>query len=62
MEAVFEGPLDTCDTDPCLIKQDQQLAIPEYLFAEVEQFVVKELTMAIQVPSDGAIDSQNAFR
>jgi hypothetical protein len=62
MEAVFEGPLDTCDTDPCLIKQDQQLAIPEYLFAEVEQFVVKELTMAIQVPSDGAIDGQNAFR
>ena len=62
MEAVFEGPLDTCNTDPCLIKQDQQLAIPEYLFAEVEQFVVKELTMAIQVPSDGPDDGQNAFR
>lgn len=62
MEAIFEGPLDTCDADSCLIKQDQQLALPEYLFAEVEQFVVKELTMAIQVPSDGPDDGQNAFR
>lgn len=62
MEAVFEGPLDTCDSNPCLIKQNEQFAIPEYLFAEVEQYVIKELTMAIQVPSDGPDDGQNAYR
>jgi hypothetical protein len=62
MEAIFENNTVTCDTDPCLIQQDQPLNIPEYLFSEVEQFVVKELTMAISVPTDGADDSQNALR
>jgi hypothetical protein len=62
MEAIFENSTPTCDTDPCLIQQDQPLNIPEYLFSEVEQFVVKELTMAISVPTDGADDSQNALR
>jgi hypothetical protein len=62
MEAIFENNTPTCDTDPCLIQQDQPLNIPEYLFSEVEQFVVKELTMAISVPGDGADDSQNALR
>jgi len=28
----------------------------------VEQFVIKELTMAIQVPTDGPDDSQNVLR
>ena len=62
IEAIFENNTETCDTDPCLIHQDQPLNIPEYLFSEVEQFVVKELTMAISVPTDGADDSQNALR
>ena len=62
MEAVFEGKVDACDTDPCLIRQDDPLPFPEYLFSEVEQFVIKELTMAMQVPTDGADDSQNVLR
>jgi len=62
MEAIFEGKLDTCDTDPCLIRQDDPLLFPEYLFSEIEQFVIKELTMSMQVPSDGADDSQNTLR
>jgi hypothetical protein len=45
-----------------LIQQDEILNIPEYLFAEVEQYVVKELTMSMSVPSDGPDDSQNALR
>jgi hypothetical protein len=61
-EAIFEGNLDTCDSTECEIFQDTNFAIPEYLFAEVEQFVIKELTMAMQVPSDGPDDSQNALR
>lgn len=62
VEAIFEGQADTCTTDDCLIRQDQPLPFPEYLFSEIEQFVVKELTMAIQVPTDGPDDSQNSFR
>jgi hypothetical protein len=62
IEAIFENNAETCDTDPCLIQQDQPLNIPEYLFSEVEQFVVKELTMSISVPADGADDSQNPLR
>ena len=62
IEAIFENNTQTCDTDPCEIQQDQPLNIPEYLFSEVEQFVVKELTMSIQVPTDGADDSQNPLR
>jgi len=62
LEAVFEGKVESCDTDPCLIRQDDPLPFPEYLFSEVEQFVIKELTMAIQVPTDGPDDSQNVLR
>ena len=62
VEAVFEGKVESCDTDPCLIRQDDPLPFPEYLFSEVEQFVIKELTMAIQVPTDGPDDSQNVLR
>jgi hypothetical protein len=42
--------------------QDQPLNIPEYLFSEVEQFVLQELTMTIQVPGDLTDDSQNILR
>jgi hypothetical protein len=62
MEAIFEGQVDTCTTDDCLIKQDQPLPFPEYLFSEIEQFTVKELTISLQAPSDNADDSQNSFR
>jgi hypothetical protein len=62
VEAVFKDQVVSCDTDPCLLRQDQPLPFPEYLFSEIEQYVIKELTMAIQVPSDGPDDSQNAQR
>jgi hypothetical protein len=62
MEAVFEGSLETCDSDPCVIKQDSPLLFPEYLFSEIEQFVIKELTLTIQIPNDGSDDSQNVLR
>jgi hypothetical protein len=62
VEAIFENDVPTCDTDECLLIQDQPLTIPEYLFSEVEQFAVKELTMIMQVPTDGSDDSQNVLR
>ena len=62
IEAIFENDVETCDSDKCVIKQDQSLNIPDYLFSEIEQYVIKELTMSIQVPTDGADDSQNTLR
>jgi hypothetical protein len=63
IEAIFEGTLDTCDpTEQCKQFQDTDFAIPEYLFAEVEQFVIKELTMTISIPADNGDDSQNVLR
>jgi len=65
VEAIFEGDKSEylCDVeDKCQIRQDQALPFPEYLFSEIEQFVVKELTMAMQIPTDGPDDGQNALR
>jgi hypothetical protein len=62
VEAIFENNTKNCDTEECLLQQDQPLNIPEYLFSEVEQYVVKELTVTMQVPSDGPDDSQNTLR
>jgi hypothetical protein len=65
VEAIFEGDRSEylCDVkDACEIRQDQPLPFPEYLFSEIEQFVVKELTMAMQIPTDGPDDGQNALR
>ena len=62
VEAIFEGKVESCDTDPCTVRQDDPLPFPEYLFSEIEQFVIKELTMAMEVPTDGSDDSQNVLR
>lgn len=62
MEAIFEGQVDTCTTDDCLVMQDQPLPFPEYLFSEIEQYAVKELTISMQVPQDPSDDSQNILR
>jgi hypothetical protein len=62
MEAIFEGTVETCDSDSCMVMQDQELAAPEYLFAEAEQFAIKELTTMIQIPQDNSDDGQNVLR
>jgi hypothetical protein len=65
VEAIFEGSTGEfmCEpNDSCKLKQDEQFAIPEYLFSEVEQFVIKELTMTAQIPSNGPDDNQNILR
>jgi len=62
VEAIFENDVPTCDSDDCLIRQDQPLNIPEYLFSEVEQFVIKEFTTTMQINVDNSDDSQNILR
>ena len=62
MEAIFEGTLDTCDIKECETRQNEPFSLPEYLFSEVEQFEIKELTMTMSVPIDSSDDSQNILR
>jgi hypothetical protein len=62
IEAIFENDVPTCDSDACQLIQDQPLNIPEYLFSEVEQFALKELTLIAQIPVDPTDDSQNILR
>jgi hypothetical protein len=65
VEAIFEGDMNEflCESPTsCEIRQDQPLPFPEYLFSEIEQFVVKELTLTMQIPTDGPDDGQNTLR
>jgi hypothetical protein len=62
MEAIFDGYVDSCSSDPCELKQDMPLNIPAYLFSEVEQYAVKELSMSLQIPPDTSLDGQNILR
>jgi hypothetical protein len=62
VEAMFENDVPLCDEEMCTPMQDQPLNIPEYLYSEVEQFVLQEFTMTVQVPADPTDDSQNVLR
>lgn len=66
VEGIFEGDradfLCETDTNQCIAKQDQQLPFPEYLFSEIEQFTIQELTMLAKIPVDSEDDSQNILR
>jgi hypothetical protein len=62
IEAIFENDVEDCNTEECMTMQEQPLNIPEYLFTEAENFVLKELTMTTQMPPDSGDDSQNVLR
>ncbi len=66
VEGAFEGSISgfLCNEDPdkCQIRQDEQMGTPEYLYAEVEQMVIQELTTTMKVPANGADDNQNVLR
>jgi hypothetical protein len=63
--ALFEDDISAinCETgDACTLAQDAPMPIPEYLFAEIEQFAVKEILTLGTVPVDAADDKQNILR
>jgi hypothetical protein len=62
IEAIFENDVPTCESDECEPIQNQPLNVPEYLFSEIEQFALKELTMIAQIPVDTTDDGQNILR
>jgi hypothetical protein len=65
VEGLFQNDLGiiSCDgKSECLIKQENTTFIPEYLLAEIENSVIKELSIRIQIPTDQADDKQNVNR
>ena len=51
-----------CEGDECALIQDHQVHIPEYLFAELEQMVIKDLAFLIQTPVETLDDKQSPLR
>lgn len=63
--ALFEEnvSLYTClSEDDCSLAQDRQIPVPEYLFAEIEQYALKEILTTGSIPADSNDDSQNVLR
>lgn len=52
----------TCDGDPCQSRQEDAIRVPEYLFAEIEQMVLKDLGILIQTPVETQDDKQSPLR
>lgn len=66
IQALFDDDISfyNCPEDgaPCSLAQERDLPIPDYLFAEIEQLVLKEMLTAGSIPTDGPDDSQNILR
>jgi len=64
IEGIFEDDISayTCEEDSCILKQDQSFNVPDYLLAELESSVVKDLFGIMQIPADIALDKQNIIR
>jgi len=65
VEGVFNGNIDkyNCNEDAeCSLALSREVPLPDYLFAEVEQMVLKEIMTAGSIPSDNADDSQSILR
>ena len=63
--ALFEENISiySCvESEQCSLAQDRQMPVPEYLFAEIEQYAIKEILTAGQIPADTSDDSQNVLR
>jgi len=64
IEGIFEDDISkwTCEEDDCLLRQDQTFNVPDYLLAELEAQVFKDIMGLYQIPVDTAIDKQNIAR
>ncbi len=64
IEGIFEDDISawTCEEDSSILRQDQTFNVPDYLLAELEGFVVKDLSMLYQTPVDSQNDKQSATR
>ena len=59
VEGLFRSGIGdyNCDTEhDCIYRQDEPFSVPMYLFGEMEQNVMKDLSVSIQIPSDNDDD------
>lgn len=65
IDGVFEGDLSLFSCDPkdkCKYRQDSPTPIPDFLFAEIDQYVLKELGITYQLPEDIKPDKMSQLR
>lgn len=63
IDALFTGDISKfqCDS-PCTLIQDTPSPIPDYLYALIEQGVLKDLGMSTQVPTDTATSDKQSIQ
>lgn len=65
IEGVFEGDISHYNCDPadnCMYIQDKTINVPEYLFPEIEQLVMRDLGIMLQIPQDVQHDNRHVAR
>ena len=65
IEGVFEGDITKWNCDPkddCDPRHRQPLNVPDFLFAEIEAMVLKDLAAQASVPADMSDDKLNVVR
>jgi hypothetical protein len=64
IEGIFEDDISawTCNEDDCIVRQDQSFNVPDYLLAELEAQVFKDIMGEMQIPVDPNNDKQNIAR
>jgi len=65
LEGVFEGDISQYNCDPeddCQYIQDKSFNVPEYMFPEIEQLVMRDLGVMLQIPQDIQHDNRHVAR
>ena len=65
IEGVFEQDITKWNCDPeddCDPRHTQPFNVPDFLFAEIEQMVVNDLSVNMKTPVDPSDDKQNILR
>jgi hypothetical protein len=64
VEGLWEDSINAlkCDGDPCIPRQMDEIHIPEYLFAEIDMMVMRDLGIYVQTPNDTEEDKQSLLR
>ena len=65
LEGVFEGDVSNYNCDPsddCQYVQDKAMHIPEYMFAEIESLLSKDMGLFLQIPQDPGSDNKHIER
>lgn len=64
IEGLWEDSIEhfKCNGDPCKSKLDDPTHIPDYLFAEIESAVLKDLGLQVNIPTSIEDDKENPLR